>query len=250
VKEPYVIVWDLDGTVGDFSALHQQGETSNPIVVKVRPEMAETLQALNKAGFIHTLLTRASPLYAEIALRGTGLRPFFALVEGVGQRGKGDAAGIAQVLHIPEKELPHRMFFVGDLPVFDEPQDPRVLFHLEPCCMDRSARELERLVLHLREVGNGSLREGFDLLGNPIRWWQWIVPLSPRMPVNKPIRCSLPDIGQLILMIRHDGCPIILFEHAPPPGTVASDHTLIPAEFVAQIQAEAAKGLPELNSDP
>ena len=241
MSRPYVIVWDLDGTIGDFDALHRQGECADPISVRVRPHLAETLQALANEGFVHTVLTRATPLYAEVALRVSGLRHFFVRVEGQGQRDKGDAAGLAKELGIPESELPHRMFFVGDLPVFDEPQDPRVLFHLEPCFRERSARELERLVLHLRQLGDGSLRTGFDLLGNPIRWWQWVIPLTPKMPVGKPVRCVVPDVGQLILMIRNDGCPIVLFENpADPPAEPLAYH-FVPAELVPQVRAEMAK---------
>ena len=244
MRRPYFIVWDLDGTVGDFEALHRQGECAAPITVRVRPHLAEVLRSLGEEGFVHTVLTRASPLYAEVALRATGLRPFFARVEGQGQRDKGDAAGLAKILDIPEDELPHRMIFIGDLPVFDEPQDPRVLFHLEPCFMERSARELQRLVLRLREAGGGSLRQGFDLLGNPVRWWQWLIPLTPKMPAGKPLRCAVPGVGQLILMIRKDGCPIILFENrADPPGEPTAHH-FVPAELVPQVRAEVTRGAP------
>jgi hypothetical protein len=243
VREPYVIVWDLDGTIGDFEALHQQGECSTPIVVRVRPHLAETLQTLSDEGFVHTLLTRASPLYAEVALRATGLRPFFARVEGQGQRDKGDAAGLAKELGLPEEELPHRMIFVGDLPVFDEPQDARVLFHLEPCFLERSASEFQRLVLHLRELGGGSLRQGFDLLGNPIRWWQWLIPLTPKMPVGKPVRASVPGVGQMILMIRRDGCPIILFENQADPPASPTESCFVPAEVVPQVRAVLGTGV-------
>src|SRR5438132_886369 len=46
----YVIVWDLDGTLGDFTALHQQGECLTPITVKLRPGLAGALATLADAG--------------------------------------------------------------------------------------------------------------------------------------------------------------------------------------------------------
>jgi hypothetical protein len=241
VSDPYVIVWDLDGTLGDFEALHARGECSEPITVKVRPGMAEALRTLTEEGFVHTLLTRAAPLYAEVALRAAGLRPFFVRVEGAGQRGKGDAVGIAETFGLAERHRPHRMFFVGDLPVFDEPRDPRIVFHLEPCFLSRSAVEVARLVLHLREVGGGSLRQGFDLLANPIRWWQWVIPLTPRMPIDRPVRCSVPAVGQLVLMVRKDGCPIVVFENPAEPAMTPTEHSFVPAEVIALVRAEESK---------
>src|SRR5262249_33593701 len=148
-------------TLGDFSALHERGESADPIRVHVRPGIAEALATLRRAGFTHTLLTLATPLYARVVLRATRLHGAFARVAGVGQGGMGDAAGIAEVLGVTEAQRPHRMLFVGDHPLFDEPRDPRVVFHLEPSGLVRPAEQLTRLVLHLRETGNGSLRDGF-----------------------------------------------------------------------------------------
>src|SRR5262249_31791755 len=150
LNTPYVIVWDLDLTLGDFSALSRQPDSVDPITVLVRPGLAETLRTLAAADFIHTVLTLATPLYAEIVLRGTGLRRLFERVEGLTQRLKGDAAGLGYALGIPEDERPHRMLFVGDHPLFDAPQDGRVLFHIEPHALSRPAADLARLVLHLR----------------------------------------------------------------------------------------------------
>src|SRR5262245_10675786 len=128
----YVIVWDLDNTLGEFTALHVQGECPSPVAVRVRPGLAGALRQLSEAGFVHTLLTLATPLYAEMVLRATGLRPFFSRVDGFGQRGKGDAAGLGNVFGLTAEQRPHRMIFIGDHPLFDEPRDPRVVFHLEP----------------------------------------------------------------------------------------------------------------------
>jgi len=58
------------------------------------------------------------------------------------------------------------MLFVGDHVLFDAPQDPRIVFHLEPNALRRPAAELVELVLALRERGRGSLARGFvELLG-------------------------------------------------------------------------------------
>lgn len=241
MSQPYVIVWDLDRTLGDFEALHRHGLSADPVRVPVRPQLAEALRTLNEEGFVHTLLTLAPPPSAELILRGTGLREFFVRVEGQGQRGKGDAEGLAEVFGLKRKERPRRMFFVGDQPVIDEPKDHGVVFHLEPCFLSRSAIELARLLLHLRDVGDGSLRQGFDLLANPIRWWQWVIPLSPPMPYGRPVRRTVPEVGQLLLMARKDGCPSILFENPPVPAVEPSEHTFVPAELLAHIEAERGK---------
>src|SRR5437763_1191128 len=90
----HVIVWDLDGTLGRFDALNGQGDSANPVTVRVRPHLREALEALSAAGFRHTLLTLATPLYAELVLHALGVRALFERVEGQGQRGKGDVAGI------------------------------------------------------------------------------------------------------------------------------------------------------------
>ncbi|MCI0458568.1 MAG: HAD family hydrolase, partial [Gemmataceae bacterium] len=88
---PYLIVWDLDNTVGEFDELQRADGNPEGVWVLVRPGLAEALALLTREGFTHSLLTLASPRYAELALRGTGLRDSFARVEGFGQRGKGDA---------------------------------------------------------------------------------------------------------------------------------------------------------------
>lgn len=241
MSDPYVIVWDLDGTIGEFAALQQLGEAVNPINVQVRPGLAEALQTLSDAGFVHTVLTLAAPLYAEVVLRGSGLRPFFARVEGWGQRGKGDAAGLADVFGVAEDQRPQRMIFVGDHPVYDEPQDPRVLFHLEPCVLTRPAADLARLVLHLRDTGGGSLREGFDVLARQRPWWQRLWPPSVLLPHGIPVRRLVPRVGQLLLMARANASPMIVFEKPPRPEAQPADHTFIPAEVAAQLRAESGK---------
>jgi hypothetical protein len=243
VSNPYVIVWDLDGTLGDFVPLHGRGESTDAVAVRVRPGLPEALHALSAAGFTHTLLTLATPLYAEVVLRAIGLRQYFVRVEGLGQRDKGDAVGIATQLGIAESERPHRMLFVGDHPLFDEPRDPRVLFHLEPFAMLRPADELTRLVLHLRDAGAGSLRAGFDALVPRERpsWWQRLRQRSWRIPNGRPITRSVPGIGEVALIVRADACPVIGFSQIPSLGAQAGQHTFVPAEMLAQVLAEQAK---------
>jgi hypothetical protein len=241
LNDPYVIVWDLDLTLGDFSALSQQPGSTGPVTVRIRPGMAEALRALSEAGFLHTVLTLATPLYAEIVLRATGLRQFFTRVEGLTQRPKGDAAGIAAELGIGESDRPHRMLFVGDHPFFDAPQDRRVLFHLEPFALTRSADELTRLVLHLRDSGGGSLRQGFDRLVRHRVWWQRLWPMR-RAAGDKPIQRSLPGIGDLLLLACAERCHVIGFCKPPEPGRAPAEHSFVPAEVMAQVEAEQSKG--------
>src|SRR5205085_7437282 len=126
---------------GRCEALNGQGDSANPVTVRVRPHLREALEALSAAGFRHTLLTLATPLYAELVLHALGVRALFERVEGQGQRGKGDVAGIAAEMGIADEDLPHRMLFIGDHPLHDEPRDPRVLFHLEMFGLERSARD-------------------------------------------------------------------------------------------------------------
>src|SRR5262245_38530045 len=235
---PYVIVWDLDNTLGDFMPLHAQGECASPITVKVRPGLADALAELSRAGFTHTLLTLATRLYAEMALRATGLRPFFARIDGFGQRGKGDAAGLGQVFGIRPDDLPHRMIFVGDHPIFDEPRDPRVVFHLEPYALTRPAGDLTKLILTLRESGRGSLRHGFDRWLTDRVWWKRVRLLRSLFPSSEPTRASPPGVGRVLLAERHRACPMIGFADVPPSSAAASEHVFVPAELALQVRAE------------
>jgi hypothetical protein len=235
VSDPHVIVWDLDNTLGDFSALHRHGDSTAPIRVCLRPGLADALTALSEAGFVHTLLTLATPLYAEVALRGTGLFGYFARVEGVGQRGKGDAAGVGDALGVPEEQRPHRMLFVGDHPLFDEPRDPRVVFHLEPLALTRPAEQLTRLVLHLRDVGDGSLRRGFDRLHGDTPWWRRLWPVVAG--TAGLVRRTVPGAGPVALLRRADACPVVGFVTAPDPPAVAVAHDFVPAELTLRVRA-------------
>jgi hypothetical protein len=243
VNQPHVIVWDLDRTLGDFVSLHGQGEAAYPIHVKMRPGLREALEALDKAGFVHTLLTLASPLYAEVVLRGTGLRPFFARVEGLGQRNKGDAAGIGE-FGLAARERPHRMLFVGDHPLFDEPRDPQVVFHLETNALARPADELVRLVLHLREAGNGSLARGFERTRLGGTWWRYLWPWRWRPGADQTVSCAVEGVGRLLLLARTDGCPVVAFEGAPETAALPGTVSFVPAELVAQVEAERNKTIP------
>jgi hypothetical protein len=247
---PHVIVWDLDGTLGDFSPLYEHADAARPIEVLVRPGLGEALQTLSAAGFVHTVLTLATPLSAEVALRATGLRPFFVRVEGCGQRGKGDAAGLAEALGLAPADRPHRMLFVGDHPHYDEPRDPDVVFHLEPWAMARPADELARLVLYLRDLGDGSLRRGFDRLAASQSWWAKLLASRKPMLVGQSIRRVVPRIGPLLLLARDAECPIITFEQLSAKPTNPVTHTFVPAEIVAQVRSELAKARSTANGQP
>lgn len=235
MHQSHVIVWDLDDTLGHFGQLNKAGESTTPITVKVRPGIRQALDALSRAGFRHTVLTLASPLYAEIALRGMGLRDCFMRVEGRGQRGKGDAAGLGEALGMKPDELGHRMLFVGDNTYMDAPQDPNVVFHLEPYAVTRPAAELTRLILHLREVGDGSLLHGFERLGLQ-HMSRKPDPLPERLPRGGLIRCTVAEVGQLLMCAPEDACPIVAFEKPPDADTTLIEISFVPAEMKAQFQ--------------
>jgi hypothetical protein len=224
----YLIVWDLDGTLGDFSALLNRGNSTEPVTLRVRPGLADTLRELADAGFAHTLLTLATSRYAELALAGAGLRPFFSRVEGVGQRDKGDAAGLGSAMGLSEEDRPHRMLFVGDHPHYDEPRDRRVVFHLEFCTLSRPARELQNLILNLRDGGNGSIRGGFDRLLRQVPWWRQLL-RRPRP--GTPLPRSVPGVGDVVLFDRANGCPVVGFRDPPGVSAKASEHRFVPADF-------------------
>jgi hypothetical protein len=231
VNDPYVIVWDLDGTVGDFYALEKKCDGDTEVTVTTRPGLAGALRALRQAGFAHSLLTRATPVYAEIALRGTGLRDLFERVECPGQRRKGDAAGVAAAFGIPAEKMKDRMIFVGDRMVFDEPDDPAVVFHLEPVGLTRPAVQLERLVLGLRDAGGGSLREGFLAVGRGAR--KWYRPFRPRsLPAGRPLRRVVPGLGAILLLEREGECPVIGYEERPDPPVKPDEHRIVPASVM------------------
>ena len=231
----HVIVWDLDGTLGDFTELEKHPKSAQPIRLQLRPGLDAALRQLSAAGFIHTVLTVGTKQYASLVLHGTGLAGHFALIEGRDERPKGDAAGIAAHLGIAEADRPHCMFFVGDRLLFDQPEDPRVVFHLELWALTRPAEELTRLLLHLRDLGCGSVRQGFDRIGrNKIGWrryWPWAKP----MPVGKPVRRALPRLAPLLFLARGEECPVIGFEKPPEQETAAQECLIVPAEVEARL---------------
>jgi hypothetical protein len=236
VSKPYVIVWDLDGTLGRFDALNGQGDSPHPIDVRVRPHLREALEQLAGLGFRHTLLTLATPYYAELVLHGLGLRELFEHVEGQGQRGKGDAAGVAQILDVASAEMPARMLFVGDHPLHDEPRDPRVLFHLEMFALERSARDLVLLVRALLDLGGGSLRDGFEELARRRAWWERMLFWRRALPVDRPCRRVLPGLDALLMMRRREDCPVIAFAQ-PPTLTAAEQMAIVPADHSGRISS-------------
>lgn len=225
---PYLLVWDLDGTLGDFYALEKHPDGRQPVTVQVRSGLAEALARLSAAGFVHTLLTVASRSYAEIVLRGVGIRELFARVEGRGERPKGDAVGIGQTFGLRESHLPERVLFIGDRVAFDEPEDPRVVFHFEPWALTRSAAALAELLIQLRALGQGSLRGGFDHLLDDRRWWQrW---KRAKLPYDSPLIRQLPGLEEVALVLRQKACPIIGFPTAPRPQAPADYVSFIPDE--------------------
>lgn len=238
---PYLLVWDLDGTLGDFYALERHLQPQESISVQVRPGLGEALTLLSTAGFVHTVLTTASWSYAELALRGIGLRDRFAHVEGRGQRNKGDVAGLAQHFGIPTQEIPERILFIGDRVAFDEPDDPRVVLHFEPWAMTRPASQLAELVLQLRRLGQGSLRAGFDRLAERRSWWPWKRRVVP--PEGMPVLRPLKPLGEVALLYRQQACPIIGFPTAPNPAVAAE-------EVVFSPDAVVLPSIPNRTTDP
>ena len=226
VKHPvgpgsHIIVWDLDGTLGEFKSLekvHAHPDPASPIRISLRPGIRECLSLLAREGFVHCLLTVATPRYAQIALRVAGVTDLFARVEGRGQRGKGDAAGIALEFGLPEQEWPHRMMFMGDHPIFDMPRDPRILFHFEPQALLRTASELARLVLHLRSLGKGSLLEGFDRILDARPWRERFGQVLGRRGNDGLWYRKVKGLGTLALDRRPQECPVIAFAEPAHPS--------------------------------
>jgi hypothetical protein len=244
VGERYLLVWDLDGTLGEFEALEKAWASDSPVRLRVRPGLATALRELSQAGFVHTLLTTAAPLYAEVALRATGLRGFFSRVECRGQRFKGDAEGVAAEFGIGPPELAHRVLFVGDRLAFDEPSHPEVVFHLEPLALARPAAQLARLVEHLREAGSGSIREGFRRIGRGRRRWFCFL-RRPPMPVGEPVTRPVAGIGLLLLLERAGECPVIGFGDPPAEGVSASEYEVIPSRLAAEYGTPGPSGTPD-----
>src|SRR5262245_32975117 len=112
----YLIVWDLDGTIGVFDALEHLKDPDAPVTVTLRPGIEAALTRLAAEGFAHVVLTMAGRAYADLALQATDLRRHFVEVSCAGERFKGDAEGIAHAHGIPDDEMPDRMIFVGDHP--------------------------------------------------------------------------------------------------------------------------------------
>jgi hypothetical protein len=233
MKPEHVIVWDLDGTLGQFTGMPVRDDSSEPITVLLRHGLADALRDLTSSGIMHTVLTLATPIYAEVVLRATGVRPFFCRVEGQGQRFKGDAAGIGTALGLSEEELPHRMLFIGDHPYNDAPTDRRVLFHFEPRALSRSAGDVACLVQYLLNAGQGSFQRGFQsLMGQPT-WWDR---LWARNSQQRQIEVEVPEVGYLGLAERNQDCPVICFVHPPQPAVEPTWHEVNPAELIAQVR--------------
>lgn len=216
----YLVVWDLDHTLGEFSALGRSGKADEPVTVRLRPGIEEALGQLTGEGFAHVVLTLASPRYAEIALRGTRLRERFLEVGCAGQRLKGDARGIAETHGIPPDEAPDRMIFVGDHPWYDAPRDPRVVFHIEPAALRRRAEPLAALILALRAQGQGSLRAGFDAFA------------GERAAGERFAKQDLPSIGQVVFLPREAECPVVLFGEEPGGHETGTAFTFLPREMM------------------
>jgi hypothetical protein len=227
VSKPRIIVWDLDGTLGRFEGLNGRGDSPEPIAVQVRPHLRDCLERLAAVGFRHSLLTLATPFYAELVLHGLGLRDLFVRVEGLGQRGKGDAAGLAREFDIAEADRPHQMLFVGDHPLHDEPRDPRVVFHLEPFGLTRSARDLAALVSVLLELGGGSLAEGFAALGRRRPWWKR---LGRALPLDCAVQRQPPGLAPVLMMRRRASCPVLAFARPPERAESPEERSFIPDE--------------------
>jgi hypothetical protein len=218
----HIVVWDLDHTLGEFSALERSRRDDVPVTVRLRPGLEAALERLSAEGFAHVVLTLASPSYAEMALWGTGIRRYFLEVASCpGHRPKGDAHGVAATYGIPLEEAGDRLFFVGDHPWFDAPRDPRVVFHIEPAALRRPAGPLAALILELRRRGEGSLRGGFDRLA------------AERAAGEKMARHDLPGVGPVVLLPREDECPVVLFEEEPAAHEAGTTVTFVPAEIRA-----------------
>ncbi|MBW2533643.1 MAG: hypothetical protein JRI55_19295 [Deltaproteobacteria bacterium] len=218
----FLIVWDLDHTIGVFDAMAHVATAYDSVTIELRSDMDRTLTRLTEEGFSHTVLTLASRTYAEVILRATGLRDHFLEVSGMGERSKGDAEGIARKFGIPVEECHDRMLFVGDHPLFDVPQDRRVVFHFEPHPLRRSAAAVAELALTLRERGNGSLRAGFDELARPERGPSGIS------------HVTVDGVGPLVFARRDDGCPIVAFDDHERPSDepdAGTPVTFVPAEI-------------------
>lgn len=218
-RPSHLIVWDLDNTLGVFEALEDHQDLDEPVTVLLRPGIEAALESLAAAGFGHTVLTLASPRYAELVLRATGLRHYFLEVAGGGQRFKGDDEGIARAFGIPLDRRPDQMIFVGDHPWNDAPHDHRIVFHLEPTALKRRAQATAELILLLRELGAGSLRAGFDALAR--------ASCSP----TRIAKVEDQALGTIVLFARDQECPVIGFDRPLAPEATAPQRvTFVPAE--------------------
>lgn len=224
----FVVVWDLDDTLGSFNSLTDTRRWSQRATVHIRPGIREALERLSAEGFVHTVLTLASPAYAELALRGTGLRRHFAEVAGVGQRKKGDVEGIASAFGIPPEEWPHRILFIGDHPMYDPPRSPEVVFHLEVHALDRPAGDLAELILTLRDHGGGSLRRGFDVLAGrgEVQAAEQGVELR---------RLERDEQDPLLFLTRGHACPVVLFHDEHTRSGAGEPVSFVPEEILGPL---------------
>lgn len=219
-----ILVWDFDETLGDFRSLYQHWDRSKPVTVRLRPDLRPALEQLSAAGFRHRILTLASSVAAEGALRAAGLRDHFEAIEGLGERGKGDVDGIAACYGLSEVERGERLVFIGDHIVNDRPQDPRVLFHLELQALERSALDCAALLLKLRELGQGSFLRGFLKLRRG-RWYRAFGAFE-----GEPRLRQVEGLEPLALVTMEAG-PIIAFAEEVRAPKEAEELSFIPEEL-------------------
>ncbi len=218
----FLIVWDLDHTLGVFDAIADVYDETQPVTVKLRQGIDDALVRLSDEGFSHSVLTLASPSYAQLALLGTSLRRHFLEIAAAGQRPKGDVEGVAHTFGIPFEQRPDRMLFIGDHPLYDPPQDPRVVFHLERYAVRRPAEQVASLVLSLRELGEGSLRRGFD-------------EVASRGGAEQVRKCALDGVGSLLLLPRDNGCQVLVFDDKTlSEEDISTAVSFVPAEQIVR----------------
>lgn len=208
-----ILVWDLDKTLGFFEPLYKHWDPDSPVTIQFRPGILDLIRQLHKKGFTHRLLTLASPRAAHLILEAAGVRDLFFKIEGIGQRGKGDVAGIALEHGVPEHQWPHQFLFIGDHPFNDCPVDKRVIFHLEINALERPASQLGGLIDALIERGQGSFIRGYQSIASAVPWWKFWQ--RPAFQVNQAMIRSLPGLDPLALMNGPSINPLIAFENEP-----------------------------------
>lgn len=169
------ICWDLDETVGKFSALRynlrgeadteEAREYREQIPVGLRYGIRDLLIELSDAGYSHYITTSSNRPYVVAALEHTNLTSHFRRVftgKEIGSQWGKLYRPVIEDLGFSDEEAISRMIVVGDAPG-DMPTDINGLVFLQMAAgHETDALVIREVLVKLLEEGEGDFAKGFN----------------------------------------------------------------------------------------